>query len=424
MTEENVSAPGLRPGVADSGAGMIAAFWRTPVYVLFGATCILLVTSGVRQSFGLFIPPISVDLGWGREPISVAIATQNLVVGLAAPFAAMIADRWGPIRVIATGMLVAVAGLLLSSQATTQADFLIGTGFLIGIGISGCGLGLMNALVGRIAPEERRVMWIGITTAGGTLGQSVFVPYSQAMIEIFDWRGALVAMAIAVSIAVPLALSLRAGTSARLAQRTRQSLGEALREAAAHRGYVMLVSAYFVCGLQVQFINAHLPAYISDGGLAPALGAAAIATIGLFNLFGTIGAGWLGDRYRMKYLLSGIYTTRSVAMLVFLAVPLSEFSVLVFAGVMGLLWLSTVPLTTGMIARIFGPRYMATLAAIAFLSHQLGSSLGVWLGGLSFDMTGSYDPVWTFAIVAGFVAALIHLPIPDRPLARPSEGAA
>ena len=403
---------------------MIARFWRTPVYVLLGATCILLVTSGVRQSFGLFIAPMSVDLSWGREPISFAIATQNLVVGLAAPLAAMIADRWGPIRVIATGALIGVAGLLLSSQATTQTDFLLGTGFLIGLGMSGCGLGLMNALVGRIAPAERRMTWLGITTAGGTLGQSVFVPYSQAMIEIFDWRGALIAMAIALTVAVPLALSLRAGTAARLGGRTRQSLGEALREAAGHRGYVMLVSAYFVCGLQVQFIVNHLPAYIADGGLAPTLGAAAIATIGLFNLFGTIGAGRLGDRYRMKFLLSAIYFTRSVAMLVFLAVPLTETTVLVFAGVMGLLWLSTVPLTTGLIAHIFGPRYLATLAAIAFMSHQMGSFLGVWLGGLSFDMTGSYDPVWNFAIVAGFVAALIHLPIPDRPVARMSEGEA
>ena len=403
---------------------MIAPFWRTPVYVLLGATCVLLVTSGVRQSFGLFIDPISVDLGWGRERISIAIATQNLLVGLATPLAAMIADRWGPIRVIATGMIVAMAGLLFSSQATTQGDFLVGIGFMVGIGMGGCGLGLLNALVGRIAPQERRVTWLGITTAGGTLGQTVFVPYSHAMIEIFDWRGALIAMALAVSIAVPLALSLRAGTSARLVQRSRQSLGEALREAAGHRGYVMLVSAYFVCGLQVQFIAAHLPAYITDGGLAPALGAAAIATIRLNNPIVAIAAGRLGDRYRMKYLLSGIYTARSVAMLVFLSLPLTEASVLVFAGVMGLLWLSTVPLTTGMIAHIFGPRYMATLAAIAFLSHQLGSFLGVWLGGLSFDMTGSYDPVWTFAIVAGFVAALIHLPIPDRPLARLTEGAA
>ena len=197
---------------------MIARFWRTPVYILLGATCILLVTSGVRQSFGLFIPPISLDLGWGREPISVAIATQNLVVGLATPFAAMIADRWGPIRVIATGALIAVAGLLLSSQATTQTDFLFGTGFLIGLGMGGCGLGLLNALVGRIAPPERRMTWLGITTAGGTLGQSVFVPYSQAMIELFEWRGALIAMAIALSVAVPVALSMRAGTAARLSQ--------------------------------------------------------------------------------------------------------------------------------------------------------------------------------------------------------------
>ena len=199
---------------------------------------------------------------------------------------------------------------------------------------------------------------------------------------------------------------------------------EALREAAGHRGYVMLVSGYFVCGLQVQFIATHLPAYLTDSGLPAALGAAAIATIGLFNLFGTLAAGRLGDRYRMKYLLSSIYFMRSLVMIAFLMTPISQTSVIVFAGAMGLLWLSTVPLTTGLIAHIFGPRYMATLAAIAFLSHQIGSFLGVWMGGLSFDLTGSYDPVWIFAIVAGFVATLIHLPIHDSPIVRVVDGAA
>jgi MFS family permease len=403
---------------------MEKAFWRTPVYVLLGATCILMVTSGVRQSFGLFIHPISIDMSWGREPISIAIATQNLMVGLAAPFAAMIADRWGPVRVIATGAFAGAVGLVLSSQVTTQTEFLLGAGFLMGIGMSGCGLGLLNALVGRIAPEHRRMTWLGITTAGGTMGQFVFVPFSQSMISAFDWRSAMGVMAIALFIAVPIALSLRAGSAEGLAKRTRQSLGEALREAAGHRGYVMLVSGYFVCGLQVQFIATHLPAYLTDSGLPAAIGAAAIATIGLFNLFGTLTAGRLGDRYRMKYLLSSIYLLRSLVMIGFLMVPVTEVSALVFAGAMGLLWLSTVPLTTGLIAHIFGPRYMATLAAIAFMSHQLGSFLGVWLGGLSYDLTGSYDPVWTFAIVAGFMATLIHLPIPDRPVERMADSAA
>jgi len=396
----------------------LAAFWRTPVYVLLGATCILLVTSGVRQSFGLFMQPISIDMDWGRGPISIAIATQSLMVGVAAPFAAMIADRWGPIRVIAAGAFTGAVGLVLSSQVNTQTEFLLGTGFLMGIGMSGCGLGLMNALVGRIAPEQRRMTWLGITTAGGTMGQFVFVPFSQVMITEFDWRGAMKVMAVALLIAVPMALSLKAGSAAGLAKRTQQSLGEALREAAGHRGYIMLVTGYFVCGLQVQFIATHLPAYVTDAGLPASLGAAAIAAIGLFNLFGTLTAGRLGDRYRMKYLLSSIYFLRSLVMIAFLAVPISETSVLVFSGTMGLLWLSTVPLTTGLIAHIFGPRYMATLAAIAFLSHQIGSFLGVWLGGLSFDMTGSYDLVWNFAIIAGFAATLIHLPIPDKPLAR------
>jgi len=403
---------------------MLVAFWRTPVYVLLGATCILLVTSGVRQSFGLFIQPISIDMNWGREPISFAIATQNLMVGLGAPFAAMIADRWGPIRVISVGAFVGAVGLILSSQVTTQTEFMLGTGFLMGIGMSGCGLGLMNAFVGRIAPEQRRMTWLGIVSAGGTMGQFIFVPFSQSMISAFDWRHAMIVMSIALFIAVPIALSMRAGSAEGLAKRTKQSLGEALREAAGHRGYLLLVSGYFVCGLQVQFIATHLPAYLTDSGLPAALGAAAIATIGLFNLFGTLAAGRLGDRFRMKYLLSAIYFLRCLVMIVFLMTPISQTSVLVFAGAMGLLWLSTVPLTTGLIAHIFGPRYMATLAAIAFLSHQIGSFLGVWLGGLAFDMTGSYDPVWMFAIVAGFAAALIHLPIQDSPITRTADGAA
>ena len=403
---------------------MAASFWRTPVYVLCGATCILLVTSGVRQSFGLFVQPISIDLGWGREPISFAIATQNLMVGLAAPLAAMIADRWGPIRVIAAGAAAGAVGLALSSRVATETDFLLGVGFLTGIGMSGCGLGLMNALVGRIAPEDRRMTWLGITTAGGTMGQFAFVPFSQAMISAFDWRGAMVGMAAALAVAVPLALSLRRGAAPGLARRSAQSLGEALREAAGHRGYLMLVSGYFVCGLQVQFIATHLPAYLGDAGLPAALGAAAIATIGLFNLFGTLAAGRLGDRYRMKYLLASIYMLRSLVMIAFLSAPPTAAGALVFAAAMGLLWLGTVPLTTGLIAHIFGPRYMATLAAVAFMSHQIGSFLGVWLGGLSFDLTGSYDPVWAFAVAAGFLATALHLPIPDAPIDRRAGRAA
>ena len=403
---------------------MAASFWRTPVYVLCGATCILLVTSGVRQSFGLFVQPISIDLGWGREPISFAIATQNLMVGLAAPLAAMIADRWGPIRVIAAGAAAGAVGLALSSRVATETEFLLGAGFLTGIGMSGCGLGLMNALVGRIAPEDRRMTWLGITTAGGTMGQFAFVPFSQAMISAFDWRGAMVGMAAALAVAVPLALSLRRGAAPGLARRSAQSLGEALREAAGHRGYLMLVSGYFVCGLQVQFIATHLPAYLGDAGLPAALGAAAIATIGLFNLFGTLAAGRLGDRYRMKYLLASIYMLRSLVMIAFLSAPPTAAGALVFAAAMGLLWLGTVPLTTGLIAHIFGPRYMATLAAVAFMSHQIGSFLGVWLGGLSFDLTGSYDPVWAFAVVAGFLATALHLPIPDAPIDRRAGRAA
>jgi predicted MFS family arabinose efflux permease len=399
------------------------AFWRTPAYVLVGATVIAMISMGVRQTFGLFMEPLSTDLGWGRDVFSFALALQNLVIGLAAPFVAAVGDKWGPIRAIAAAAAVYSAGVWLMSQSATPVTMIASTGVITGLGVSGCGLALMMALAGRVAPDNRRTLWLGIVTAGGTGGQLVVLPAGAVLLDAHGWVITATVMAVATAFIVPLALSLSAGSAEALSRPTNQNLGEALGEAKRHRGYWLLVTGFFVCGFQVQFIIAHLPAYLTDSGAAKTLAASALATIGLFNLIGSWLAGWLGDRYRKRALLAFIYGARALAILIFIQFPVSEASVLAFSAVLGLLWLSTAPLTSGIVAQVFGPRYMGTLFAIAYLSHQAGAFAGVWLGGVIYDATGSYDAFWWLAIVAGLAAALIHLPIDDRPLLRTSEAA-
>jgi len=394
------------------------AVWRTPIYVLCGAVAILVISNGSRQNFGLFLVPLSADLGWGRAEFSLAIAVQNLVMGLAAPFIAAVGDRWGPIRVMAVSAGLYAAGVYLISQSTTPEVMLLSAGLVVGLGASGIGMTLPLALVGRVAPESRRSLWLGIATAGGSVGQFVFAPVSQGLISGFGWADGIVVLSVIIAVTVPLSLSLRAGAAAALAAQGPQSLASAVAEAGGHRGYWLLVAGFFVCGFQVQFIGTHFPGFLTDQGAAPWLAAWAIATIGIFNLVGTLGAGWLGGRYRKKYLLSLLYLLRAVLFLAFLHVPVSEASVLAFSAALGLLWLSTVPLTGGIVAQVFGPRYMATLFSVVFLGHQLGSFSGVWLGGMFYDRTGSYDAAWWLAIALGVAAALIHWPIDDKPVAR------
>jgi predicted MFS family arabinose efflux permease len=396
-------------------------FWRTPVYVLAAATFIVMLSFGMRQTFGLFMAPISGDMGWGRESFSLAIAVQALVIGLAAPFVAAIADKWGPIRVIVVAGLVYAAGVALMTVSGSPALMTLSAGVVAGLGVSGCGLALLLSVVGRVASEARRSLWLGIVTGGGTAGQMLVVPLIQWIIAAHGWRAALIVMACLAATIAPLAFSLASGSAEALKRQTKQSLGEALREAGGHRGYWLLVAGFYVCGFQVQAIGAHLPAYLSDSGLDPSLGATAIATIGFFNMLGTWGAGWLGGRYRKKYLLCLLYLTRAAAIACFIYAPLSEATVLVFAAGIGLLWLGTVPLTSGIVVQLFGPRYMATLFSLVYLSHQLGSFTGVWLGGRIYDLTGSYDSFWWVAIAMGLVAALVHYPIDDRPVARLAE---
>ncbi len=397
---------------------MSEPFWRRPVYALCCCVAIVLIATGIRQSFGLFVKPITIEMGWGFGVFSSAVAIQNLMIGLGAPLLGSIADRWGPVRVIVMAALLYVAGLVLMSQSVTPMEMRLSAGFLIGLGVSGCGLPLLLSIVGRVAPEGRRTMWFGIVTAGATAGQMLVVPLSQSLIDLHGWLTTVLILAAAAALIIPLAASMARGGTVGIDKKTRQSLGQALREARGHRGYILLVLGFYVCGLHVQFIATHLPNFLADSGLGAGLAATAIAVIGLFNMIGTYVSGYLGDRLRKKYLLSFIYLARSIAILAFFQLPVSEVSVMMFAAAIGLLWLSTVPLTSGIVAGVFGTRYMATLYGIVFLSHQLGSFTGVWLGGIIRDATGSYDAFWWITVVFGILAALIHWPIDDRPVAR------
>ncbi len=394
------------------------AFWRTPLFVLCGTVVILLIANGSRQSFGLFAVPISEGLAWGRAEFAFALAVQNLVMGLAAPLVAAVADKWGPIKVMAASGAFYAFGVYMISISGTPETMTVSAGLLVGIGASGIGFTLPLALVGRVAPEQVRSLWLGIVTAGGSVGQFVFAPVSQGLISGFGWSDAIVVVAMIIAVTVPLSLALQAGAAETLAKPAQQSLGAALSEAGGHRGYWLLVIGFFVCGFQVQFVGTHLPGFVTDSGQSAELAAWALALIGLFNVVGTLGAGWLGGLYRKTYLLSLLYLLRAALFFAFIHLPVTEVSVLVFAAIMGLLWLSTVPLTSGIVAQIFGPRYMGTLFAIVFLSHQLGSFCGVWLGGLFYDRTGSYDAAWWLAIALGVAAALIHWPIDDKPVER------
>lgn len=394
------------------------AFWRSPAFVLFAATAIILIANGSRQSFGLFVVPISGDLGWGRSEFAWAIATQNLVMGCAAPFVAAIGDRIGPIRVITISAALYATGMALISISTTPESMILSAGFVVGLGAAGVGFTLPLALVGRVAPAKSRVFWLGIVTAGGSAGQFVFAPTSTALIGSFGWSDGLVILAIMVAITIPLALSMKAGSAKTLAQPDQQSLSTALREASRHRGYWLLVMGFFVCGFHVQFVGTHLPGFLNDAGADNYLAAWALGTIGLFNIAGTIIAGRMGSRWSKKNLLCLLYLARALLFMTFIYLPVNAVTVLGFAAIMGLLWLSTVPLTSGIVAQVFGPRYMGTLFGIVFMSHQLGSFIGVALGGVLYDTYGTYEYVWWIAIALGGLAALIHWGIDEAPVER------
>jgi predicted MFS family arabinose efflux permease len=394
--------------------------WRTPGIVLACGGIILTISLGVRHNFGLYLQPMTMDLGIGRETFAVAIALQNLIYGVAQPFTGMIADRYGTARVLIGGTLLYGLGLVLMSNATTGWELNLSAGLLIGAGLSCSGFSIVYGVIGRAFPPEKRTTALGVAGAAGSFGQFVMLPYGQFLINAMGWHAALVVLALTVMAVVPLSSALVEDKQAQAHQFHKQSIREALREAFAHRGYVLLCLGYTVCGFQLLFISVHFPAYLLDQRMSPETGMMALALIGLFNVFGSYAWGWLGNRYTKKYLLSLLYFARAALVAVFIVLPLTPFSVYLFAAVIGFLWLGTVPLTSGLIAHVFGVKYLATLSGIAFLFHQIGSSLGVWLAGHLFDATGSYSLMWLLIIAMGIVAALLNLPIDDRQIVRPA----
>jgi MFS family permease len=386
--------------------------------VLICASAILFLALGTRQGFGLFLQPMCSALGWGRETFAGAIALQNLLWGLAQPFAGAVADRFGAGRVLAVGGLCYAAGLVLMAYSNTSLDLGLSTGLLIGIGLSACSFGVVLGVVGRRAPPERRTIALGIAGAGGSIGQFAMLPYSQALISQLGWLNALLALAASAFLIVPLAAGL-AGRAVH-GHGDGQKIGQALREATGHRGFWLLTGSFLVCGFQTLFMMVHLPAYLVDRGGTALDGMTALAAIGLANVGGSFLCGYLGDRYSKKHLLGIIYWLRAVAIAAFVLLPLSTLSIAVFAIVMGMTWLGTVPLTNSLVAQIFGVQYLSTLFSIAWLGHQFGAFAGAWLGGYVFDTTGSYAAVWIIAIGASVVAALACMPIDERSLRAPA----
>jgi MFS family permease len=403
---------------------MTRSNWRTPLAILICGGIILTLSLGTRHTFGLYLQPMTLDLSWSRETFAFAIAIQNLVYGFATPLTGMIADRWGTARVLVAGALLYALGIAMMAYSTTGLEFGLSAGLLVGLGLSCTGFSPVFGVVARAFAPEKRTLALAITSSAGSFGQFLMLPYGQTLITQIGWLNALLICAVTILLILPLSIALMEDRKALAHFGGRQSVPEALREAFGHSGYILLCSGYFVCGFQIMFISIHFPSYLVDQRLSPETGMAALALIGLFNIFGTFLWGWLGHRYTKKYVLSALYFTRAVAVAVFIALPITPASVYVFASVIGFLWLGTVPVTSGVIAQIFGVKYMSTLTGIAFLFHQVGSFLGVWIGGYLFDTTGSYQLMWILTIALGILAALINLPINDRQIVRPAAAPA
>ena len=392
--------------------------WRTPLLVIAAGCLIALLGFGARSAFGLLLEPMTSARGWGRETFALALAIQNLVWGFGVPLASMLADRYGPSRVLAVGAVVYGVGTAGMATATTSTSLTLFGGVLTGLGIALTSFSIVLAAMAKVVKPGRQSFVLGIGTSAGSLGQVLFSPLSQLVIAEYGWDSALFFLAASVLLIVPLAFVLPGNADTGGDGTIEQGLGEAIVEAIRHRGYVLLTLGFFVCGFHVAFITVHFPAYVRDIGLAPQVGAWAIAIIGLFNIVGSFLSGLAGQRWPKKNGLVVIYSLRAIAIATLLLADKSATMIYAFAAIMGILWLSTVPLTSGIVAQVFGLRFMATLFGIVFLSHQLGSFLGVWLGGYLYDRTGSYDLVWWTGVGLSIAAALIHVPINERPLQR------
>lgn len=391
-----------------------------PWLIIASGCAIALLSFGPRSAMGFFQLPMLADTGWDRTTFGLAMAIQNLFWGLGQPIFGAIADKYGTWKVLALSSLLYSSGLFIMSVAPSAGWFYVSGGVLVGLGIASASFGIVLAAFARNVAPERRSMAFGIGTAAGSAGMFVFAPLSQGLIDAYGWQEALVWMAAMMFIIPFLAIPLR-GNSSSGSQKDvqyKQSIGQALREALGHKSYVLLVSGFFVCGFQVAFITAHFPAYLGDIGIDSSYAVLSLALIGFFNIIGSLASGYIGQRYSKTMSLVWIYIGRSVAVTAFLLLPQTGTSVVIFAIVMGLLWLSTVPPTNALVAIMFGTRHLGMLGGVVFLSHQIGSFLGVWLGGYLYDIFGTYNPVWWLGVALGIFAAIVHWPIKEQPVER------
>lgn len=391
--------------------------------VLICGAMIVTLSMGIRHGFGLWLQPVTMDRQWSRETFAFALAVQNLMWGLAGPFAGMLADRFGAFRVLVGGALLYAAGLALMAVSASGLAFTGSAGVLLGMAQSGTTYAVVYGVIGRNVAPEKRSWAMGVAAAAGSFGQFLMVPVESWLIRTVGWQEALFLLGCLALAIMPLGFGLKE-PQASGPKAAGQSIGQALREAFAYPSFRLLMAGYFVCGFQVVFIGVHMPSYLKDHGLPPEVATGALSLIGLFNVFGTYSAGLLGQRFPKRYILSAIYLLRSVAIVAFLAAPPTAASVYAFSAVMGLLWLSTVPPTNAVIAQIFGVQYLSMLGGFVFFSHQVGSFLGVWLGGKLYDATGSYDVVWWISVALGLFAAVVNLPVREGAIARAAPQAA
>lgn len=402
--------------------------WRTPAVILICGCLIAMLGFGPRSALGLFLTPLSATHGWGRDVFGLALAIQNLLWGLGQPFAGAIADRFGSVRVLCVGILLYAAGLALMAYTQTPLGLDLTAGVLIGFGLAGSSFNIVIGAFGKLMPPEWRSLSFGAGTAAGSFGQFLFSPLGVMLIDAYGWQSTLVIFAAALLLVLPLSLVLMTSRTTMAAgvpgPAQSQSLRQALAEAFGHRSYVLLVLGFFTCGFQLAFVTVHLPSYLIDRGLSAEVGGWTLAVIGLFNILGSLGSGWLGNRMPKRYILSIIYFARALSIIAFILLPASVPITLAFAAVTGLLWLSTVPPTSGLVAVMFGTRWLAMLYGFAFFSHQVGGFLGVWLGGMLYERVGSYDLVWWLSALFGVLSAVINLPIVEKPVLRPSAAPA
>ena len=395
--------------------------WRTPLVIILCGCVIALLGFGPRSSLGFFIKPMGQELSWGRDVFGLALAVQNLLWGLGQPIAGAIADRFGTLRVMIVGALMYAGGLAVMRYSSTPMSLELGAGVLMGFGLSGCSFNLVLSAFSKLLPPERRGIALGAGTAAGSFGQFLFAPFGVALIDNFGWQTALMVFACLMLLIIPmsLALSTPPQTADSAAAADQQSFRMALAEAFGHRSYVLLVLGFFTCGFQLAFVTVHLPPFLVDSGISVQIGGWVVAAIGLFNIIGSLSVGWMQNRLPKRYILSLIYLARAISIVAFISFPITTFSAIMFGAVTGLTWLSTVPPTSALVALMFGTRWFATLYGFAFVSHQVGGFLGVWLGGIVFEQFGSYTPIWWLSVLFGLLSALINLPIVEQPVARP-----